>query len=290
MTTRSLAVLLPVGALARGLALADPDALAALTDAHDRGAAHVVVLGADTLGGVRRPAPRVHALDPVTVAVAHHARFPRWGFLAVAAPTREHPFNLARRILGAHHLASGRIGLALADDDPGLPLDAGHLPWATDAAPGAAVTADAALAVRELWNSWPAGSIVGDRDRGVYAEVRGVRRIDHEGFYRIAGPLPTPASELGEPVLVHIGESAETPTWAEATIDGNALTIDGIAVGSVTRAASPADLAPLASRATADEASGLRGILGLPPRVLDLSERALLYPTDAPVAHRAGAR
>lgn len=215
------------GPLALGLAVGDRDALGELDDAHTRGEVDVIVLGADTAAGAREHTAAgagavVRALDPVTVAVAWHGRFPRWRFLAVAAPTRDHPYNLARRILGAHHLSDGRIGLALADDDLGLPLDRGSIPWLAQTPPGPEVTADAARAIRKLWNGWPAGTIVGDRESGLYARVDEVRPIDHDGIYRIAGPLGTPASALGDPVLAHWG-TGPLPDWADFSLNDRAL-------------------------------------------------------------------
>ncbi|WP_159502411.1 LLM class flavin-dependent oxidoreductase [Microbacterium sp. 18062] len=285
----SLVALSLTGAATRGLAAGDPATLAALDEAHDTGAAHLLLLGADSLGTRRGPAPVARAIDPVAVAVARHARFPRWGFLAVAAPTRDHPYNLARRVLGAWHLTGGRLGVVLVDDDPGLPLEHGTaIPWLPGTPPGAEVTTEAARVLRALWNSWPAGTIVGDRERGVYAHVDGVRRVGHEGRYRIAGPLGTPASEHGEPVLGTADPRGEAG-WAELVIRGDAIetcgagagrvATDGVVTGRVVTVSTDADVPREPSPHDADAGrgetiGGLRTVLGLPPRVLDLSDHS----------------
>lgn len=276
MSSAPLVALVLTEDAARGLATADSAVIRALDETHARGAADILVLGADTVTSVRGDvAPRVRALDPVMVSVARHARFPRWGFLAVAAPTRDHPYNLARRVLGADHMTEGRVGLVLADDDAGLPLDPGGIPWLPGSAPGMPVTDDAADAVRELWNSWPAGTIVADRETGRYARIDEVRAIDRHGLYRIAGPLGTPASGRGEPVLGHLAVADGEPgrAWAEVVLSGAELRIAGSTPGSILVVRDTAQLAALPSRAAAPDRRTLRDILGLPPRSLALTGR-----------------
>lgn len=296
MTPPTLTALSLTSNAAIGLATGDPATVAALDALHRGSGVDLLVLGADTVDAERADAaPRVSAHDPVTIAVARHALFPRWGFLAVAAPTRDHPYNLARRILSVHHLTGGRVGLALADDDAGLPLDDGALPWVPGLAPQASVTADAAAAIRELWNSWPAGSIVGDRVSGQYAELGGIRRIEARGVYRIDGPLGTPASALGEPVLARWGAPEAATAWAELVVHGALLTASGAPIGRLLAAATIAELpAAGVAHGTATHAgatvTGLRGILGLSPRALDLSDRPALFPATDPSPGVAGVR
>ena len=71
-----------------------------------------------------------------------------------------------------------------------------------------------------LWNSWEADAIVYDRAGGVYADASKVHYADYEGkFVRTRGPLPTPRSPQGRPVIMQAGSSERgrqfAARWAE---------------------------------------------------------------------------
>lgn len=153
-----------------------------------------VALGTERLAGPGT-GPRT---DPVGAAVAAHALVPGAGWLAAATPVRDHPYNVARRALALDHLTGGRGGLAVAARDAGRPGDVD--PW-TGRRADPALLSDVVEVLRELWNSWPLDSLVADRATGVFARTERIRRIDHDGPYRVAGPLNTPSSRQGEPVL-----------------------------------------------------------------------------------------
>lgn len=243
--TRALA---PIGDLARGIATGEADAVAALVRAHDRRAADVLVLGLEPVVAPAGPRPEI-GLDAFTVAVGRHRLVPEWDLLAVAALTRDHPYNLARRTLAAWHLSGGRIGTILVADAD-APRD-GRDEWLhPPASSDEARLADAAAALRALWRSWPAGSIVGDRDTGVYARTDSIRPVDHRGVYRIAGPLTTPAAALREPVLASWeaeaarpgpARSAE-PAWSDLSLGPARIRRRGDDIGEVLVVATAADL------------------------------------------------
>lgn len=191
------------GELANGLARRDAATLAALRRLHDGNAVELLVLGL---------APRP-AIDPVSVIAARHGLFPRWGFLAGARPGRDHPYNLARRVLALDHLSSGRAGALLLEDQDEDPVGrgavgAGGSPWVHGSVSAGDLVDDASVVLRELWNSWPRDSLVADRETGVFARTERIRRIDHHGAYRVAGPLSSPSSVQGEPVLGRVDTAA----------------------------------------------------------------------------------
>ncbi len=71
-----------------------------------------------------------------------------------------------------------------------------------------------------LWNSWDADAIVYDRKRGIYAEPSKVHYADYQGkWVKTRGPLPTPRSPQGRPVIMQAGSSERgrqfAARWAE---------------------------------------------------------------------------
>ena len=176
----------------------------------DEVGAAFLALGVDRALG----APGRATLDPSIAAAALAARSTT-PFLVVAAPQRDHPYNLARRIASLDHLADGRAGLLLAERDLSAPLaEAGREAWGgARLSPGAPLepttTRDAALALAALWQSFPVESIVGDRESRVYAEADRIVHIDHHGVFDIAGPLTVPTTPQGAPVL----------GWAVTSVD-----------------------------------------------------------------------
>ncbi|MCS5722181.1 LLM class flavin-dependent oxidoreductase [Herbiconiux sp. CPCC 203407] len=137
-------------------------------------------------------------------------------FLVVAAPHRDHPYNLARRVASLDHLSGGRAGVLLGERDRFAPGgDPGREAWGgarlSHGAPlEPATTRDAAVVLQELWQSWPADTIVGDRESRIYAEADRIVHIDHHGVFEVAGPLNVPSTPQGSPVLArHAASPAE---------------------------------------------------------------------------------
>ncbi|MCC3313854.1 LLM class flavin-dependent oxidoreductase [Nocardia africana] len=163
---------------------------------------------------VLRPDSATVRFDP-SVAAAVLARHTRSvGLVVAAAPLRDHPYNLARRLGSIDHASGGRVGWLVLLGDPAA-AD-GRSVWTS--APRGDVPADAVRAVRELWESWPADAVVDDRERGVFAESARIRYVDHAGAHSITGPLNIP-----EPPQV------KPPVFAESPVPGEYRDLAGLA-------------------------------------------------------------
>lgn len=141
-----------------------------------------------------------------TIAARHTSHL---GLVVAAAAHRDHPYNLARRLVSVDHAAQGRVGWLALDLDHSIALNAATDTW-TGAILDAVHTGDAIAAVRALWRTWPLDSVVGDVDNGVFSDVSRIRRADVRNGYEIAGPLNVPGSVQGD-----------LPVWRQAGADGD---------------------------------------------------------------------
>ncbi|GAA2898558.1 hypothetical protein GCM10010517_63690 [Streptosporangium fragile] len=164
-------------------------------------------------------------LDPTVAATFLARRAPRTAFLAAAAPHRDHPYNLARRVASGDHLSRGRTGLILGvRDGHAAAGPEGHEGWAgaglTAGVPlGIETTRDAAIAVQKLWQSWPHESIIADRETRIFARAEQIVHIDHRGVFDIAGPLTVPTTPQGSPVIAWYADSVDAVTAAADIVD-----------------------------------------------------------------------
>lgn len=138
-------------------------------------------------------------LDPLFAAQELLFRLPQAVALVSVSPEVEHPYNYARRVSTADHFTAGRLGVVVGiRDRRAQNLNQAQTSW-TDFPTSPELTADFVTVLRRLWSSWPRESIIADKERGIFAEVSQIAQIDHEGFYRVAGPLSSPSSVQGEP-------------------------------------------------------------------------------------------
>ncbi|MER6527316.1 hypothetical protein [Streptomyces sp. NPDC001508] len=194
-------------------ALADPAALALL----DTAPIAFTVVGVDRVtAGAPDGRPTVDAATAVAVLTG---RTDHAAFLVAASPTRDHPYNLARRITSVAHLSRRRTGVVVGGCDPYVPRGAGRArgdaPVLTGP-PGAQAVRDLALAVQKLEQTWPYDAIVADRERRIFARGDLIRHAHHDGVFPTAGPLTLPATPEGASVLAWwINAADELPAAAE---------------------------------------------------------------------------
>ncbi|WAJ47191.1 LLM class flavin-dependent oxidoreductase [Mycobacterium sp. Aquia_216] len=144
------------------------------------------------------------SLDPSLVATVAARHSTDLGLVVAASAHRDHPYNLARRLLSVDHASRGRLGWFALDADRRIELNASVDTW-TGSVLGPTHTAEAIAAVRTLWRTWPYASVVGDRVTGLFADAAQIRHADVRGTYRITGPLNVPGSLQGD-----------LPVWQQA--------------------------------------------------------------------------
>lgn len=202
-----MTVVKPVGVALSGVHLA-----ALLSDRQlgrdlDRAPVSFAIAGSDRIDEARSADTSAATVESTIAVAVLSARIPHLGWLGAAAVHRDHPYNLARRVASADHLSGGRVGLLLGLRDHYAPAGPrGREVWGgaglSEGLPVAVeTTADAAQAIRKLWHSWPAESIVADRTTRIYAYGDRIVHIDHRGLFEIAGPLTVPTTPQGTPVL-----------------------------------------------------------------------------------------
>jgi alkanesulfonate monooxygenase SsuD/methylene tetrahydromethanopterin reductase-like flavin-dependent oxidoreductase (luciferase family) len=256
--------------------------IAAVTQQLERAGVHYWVLGADRGDPV---ADSRESLDPSLVATVAARHSTELGLVIAAAAHRDHPYNLARRLLSVDHAAQGRVGWLALDGDHRIGLDTTVDAW-TGGALDAGHTAEAVAAVRTLWRTWPLDSVLGDRATGVFTDASRIRRADvRGGGYSIAGPLNLPGSTQGDlPVWQHAGpavrdadlavieEAEPVPGWPAVV---RLRAVDDI-VPNLERLARTPNAVGVLLRLTADDLDEVlgelvpdarrRGLLALPRR------------------------
>jgi len=173
------------------------------------------VLGIDRVDG-SAPASATLTSSAVGATLAGHTKFGR--FLITATPQRDHPYNIARRVVSLAHLSGGRSGVLIGVRDAYAPDGPKEAPaWGGaglgGGAPLNAQTAyDAARAVRALEQSWPHDSIIGNRETGILVESNRIVHVDIDNSFSIAGPLNAPEPATGPSVIGwYAATAADTP-------------------------------------------------------------------------------
>ncbi|MFI9387655.1 NtaA/DmoA family FMN-dependent monooxygenase [Kutzneria sp. NPDC052558] len=160
---------------------------------------------------------RTHGLTLLNAlaAVTEHI-----GLVATISSTYNEPYELAKQLSTLDHLSDGRAGWNIVTtSDPASGANfrrGGFLPHAERYRRAGEFLATA----RQLWDSWPIDSVVGDGETGRFVddpEVGGYRQVGSQ--FDIAGRFCLPASPQRRPVLVQAGDSADGRQFAVDNVD-----------------------------------------------------------------------
>lgn len=175
----------------------------------EKGKLHAMFL-ADTLAVSEEnfERPNLGATDPTVVLSMVAATTKYLGLVATASSTYNEPYNIARRFSSLDHLSGGRAAwnvvttfvpdVASNFGTAGLPEHAERYRRAEEFV----------RIVFKLWDSWGEGSLVGDKERNVFADGSRVAPLDFVGdHYAVKGPLTLPRTPQGRPVLYQAGSS-----------------------------------------------------------------------------------
>ena len=167
--------------------------LASFADGLERSGAAYAIIGAD-----RAEDGSVPSLSPTVAGGLLARRTKNIGLVVAASPRRDHPYNIARRVASVDHVGAGRVGLLPLRRDRALDLGVGEGSSWVAGPIGAAELADAITAIRKLWRTWPIETL--DPDPAV-SEAAVIRFADHTGVFGTKGPLNSPTTPQGEPLV-----------------------------------------------------------------------------------------
>ena len=152
----------------------------------------------------RRPSNR----SPCCRAIAGGHR--AVGLIATASTSYNDPYNLARAFASLDHISGGRAGwniVTSGNSEAALNFGLDSIPEHAGSYRRAQEFLDV---VTGLWDSWDQDAVVPIWRRGVFADPAKVRTIDHVGeHFSVRGPLNSPRSPQGRPVLVQAGSSRD---------------------------------------------------------------------------------
>ncbi len=147
--------------------------------------------------------------DPVSVLSALAAVTSDIGLIGTGSTTYSKPWELARRFATLDHLSGGRAGWNIVTTVTPLAAAAFGEPFHPEHADRYARAHEFVEVALRAWDSWAEDAVIGDRERGVWAD-RGKLHDPrfHGQYYDSSGILPFPRSPQGHPVLVQAGQSA----------------------------------------------------------------------------------
>jgi len=146
--------------------------------------------------------------DPVALLPFLAAQTERLGLVATASTSLYPPYLLARALGTLDSLSGGRIGwniVTTSEKESAQNFGMDDLPPVAERYDRADEFVEV---VSKLWDSWEAGAVIADVERGIYTDPAGVREIAHEGrYFKVRGPLNSAPSPQGRPVFVQAGGS-----------------------------------------------------------------------------------
>ena len=147
-------------------------------------------------------------LDPAVVLPMMARVTDHIGLGLTYSSTFNHPYQIARMLGSLDHLSGGRAAWNVVASTS--TLEARNFGF--DEMPGRAERYDRADEVLEacfaLWDSWEDGALLGDKASGAFADPSKVHYVDYAGkWIRTRGPLTTPRSPQGHPVIMQAGSS-----------------------------------------------------------------------------------
>ncbi|WP_326945973.1 NtaA/DmoA family FMN-dependent monooxygenase [Amycolatopsis sp. NBC_01307] len=140
------------------------------------------------------------------------------GLAGTLSSTFNEPYEVARQVASIDHLSGGRAAwnvVTSPDAWTGRNFRRGGFLKREDRY----ARAEEFLAtVRELWDSWQPGTLVGDKENGVFARDPG--KFVHSGpQFDIHGEFTLPRTPQGQPVVIQAGDSDEGREFAAKAAD-----------------------------------------------------------------------
>jgi FMN-dependent oxidoreductase (nitrilotriacetate monooxygenase family) len=159
-------------------------------------------------------------LDPLPVVSMLAYATQHIGIVATASTTFYPPYLLARTFSTLDHVTRGRVGWNIVTSSE----DRAAQNFGMEKLPEHDLRYEIAEEFKEvvdkLWESWDADAVLADAQSGYYADYKKVNPIHHRGrFFNVRGPLNTPRSPQGRPVICQAGSSSRGRDFAAKNAD-----------------------------------------------------------------------
>jgi N-acetyl-S-(2-succino)cysteine monooxygenase len=183
----------------------------------------VAVAGSDALKAgdlTRTRLSRIVKLEPTATLAALAVGTTHIGLVATATTTFNEPYNIARRFSTIDHISNGRCGWNLVTSQ--IEDEAGN--FNLDTHVDHALRYERAIEFYEvvagLWDSWEADAFLRDKQSGVWFDRDKMHFLDHHGkHFHVRGPLNSPRTPQGRPVVAQAGSSEPGRELAARTAD-----------------------------------------------------------------------
>jgi len=145
--------------------------------------------------------------DPFSVLSALSAVTEKIGLAGTISSSFASPFAAARTLATLDHLSQGRAGWNVVTSTSGGEAKNFGVPLLSH--DQRYHKADAFIdAVFRLWDTWGVDAIVGDRQRGIYADATKIQYADISNqWFKVQGPLNLSRAPQGRPVTIQAGGS-----------------------------------------------------------------------------------
>jgi FMN-dependent oxidoreductase (nitrilotriacetate monooxygenase family) len=146
--------------------------------------------------------------DPVALLSALAGVTERIGLIGTGSTTYSAPWDLARRFATLDFISGGRAGWNVVTTRS--VLTAANFGGSEHPAHAERYeqAAEFVEVVRQLWDGWEDGAVVGSKEAGIWADPARLHAPHFHGeHFQVAGVLPIPRSPQGQPVLVQAGSS-----------------------------------------------------------------------------------
>ncbi|GIG88443.1 NtaA/DmoA family FMN-dependent monooxygenase [Plantactinospora endophytica] len=158
--------------------------------------------------------------DSLTVLAALAAVTSRLGLAGTMNATFREPYELARQLATLDHLSAGRAGWNVVTSSDAFTGENFRRGGFLDHGLRYERAAEFVRVARRLWDSWPAGAVLGDQLTGRFVREPDPGAFAHHGEqFDIAGHFTVPRSPQGHPVVIQAGDSPQGREFAAAEAD-----------------------------------------------------------------------
>ena len=157
-------------------------------------------------------------MSPLMVAMSRVTK--HIGFGVTYSTTFMHPYYLARHLNSLDHVTGGRIAFNVITSTRKSDFENYGFDELMEHGARYDRMEEFIDVCRKLWDSVAPDAMVWDLESGVVGDPSKVQMVDHHGrFFKVRGPLNTPPSPQGRPVLVQAGGSPRGIKAAAYVVD-----------------------------------------------------------------------